>query len=74
VYIYIFLQREIMDNEEDNQNIQDHLQDDVIKEALASGLDLREYSKKVGLHRGVPLLAQSLVPQRFFLFVGRYGL
>ena len=35
------------DEEEDGQNIQDHLQDDVIKEALASGLDLREYSKKV---------------------------
>ena len=28
--------------------IQDHLKDDVIKEALASGLDLRDYSKKVG--------------------------
>jgi hypothetical protein len=37
-------------NEEDGEeeeNLQDHLQDDVIKEALASGLDLREYSKKV---------------------------
>ena len=37
---------ERMENDE-NERIQDHLQDDVIKEALASGLDLREYSKKV---------------------------
>jgi len=28
-------------------DIQGHLQDDVIKDALASGLDLREYSKKI---------------------------
>jgi hypothetical protein len=28
-------------------DLQDHLKEDVIKEALASGLDLREYSKKV---------------------------
>jgi len=30
-----------------NSDLHGHLQDDVIKEALASGLDLREYSKKV---------------------------
>jgi hypothetical protein len=35
------------EQEEEEENLQDHLQDDVIKEALASGLDLREYSKKV---------------------------
>ena len=32
------------DKEED---LHPHLQDEVIKKALASGLDLREYSKKV---------------------------
>lgn len=32
------------------QGLHHHLQGDVIKEALASGLDLREYSKKVFFH------------------------
>ncbi len=45
--MYISSERLRMENDEEEQNIQDHLQDDVIKEALASGLDLREYSKKV---------------------------
>jgi len=31
----------------DDENLQDHLQDDIVKEALASGQDLREYSKQV---------------------------
>ena len=30
-----------------DDNLHGHLQDDIIKEALSSGLDLREYSKKV---------------------------
>jgi hypothetical protein len=45
--MYISSEKDRMENDEEEQNIQDHLQDDVIKEALASGLDLREYSKKV---------------------------
>ncbi len=45
--MYISSEKDKMENDEEEQNIQDHLQDDVIKEALASGLDLREYSKKV---------------------------
>ena len=35
-----------MSNPEDD-NLHDHLQDDIVKEALASGQDLREYSKQV---------------------------
>ena len=31
----------------EDENLQDHLQDDIVKEALASGQDLREYSKQV---------------------------
>jgi len=36
---------EVSDSNE--ENIHDHLQDDVVKEALASGVDLREYSRQV---------------------------
>ena len=31
----------------EDENLQDHLQDEIVKEALASGQDLREYSKQV---------------------------
>ena len=33
--------------EKGGEDLHGHLQDEVIKEALASGLDLREYSRKV---------------------------
>lgn len=33
------------------EDLHGHLRGDVIKEALASGLDLREYSKKVNIEQ-----------------------
>ncbi len=40
--------KDVDSNDNDRlQGLHHHLQGDVIKEALASGLDLREYSKKV---------------------------
>ena len=32
---------------DDDESINDHLQDDIVKEALESGQDLRDYSKKI---------------------------
>ena len=45
--LHVLDRMESKDEELQEENIQGHLQDDIIKEALSSGLDLREYSKKV---------------------------
>ncbi|XP_023342298.1 vacuolar protein sorting-associated protein 52 homolog [Eurytemora carolleeae] len=45
--LHVLDRMESKDEELQEESIQGHLQDEIIKEALSSGLDLREYSKKV---------------------------